>query len=208
MRYVSFLLVLLFFASSGMAQIIGGSFKKGYYYDLDGQKIEGFINQKPSVVGRASKAEKAILFKSTKDAEKQLVYASDIQSYVVAADSFAVITPPAVLRSRYQLDFARVLFDEDEKVFLIEEKASPAFGIGAGTGGVMPSVSISNAKTRIYMYGTTGDSLGLLDRRNFKEVLSSILKDYPDLLNKLNNKKTGFEDIESLSEEYMSKKGL
>ena len=207
MRFLLLLVTACFVASYADAQLIGGGFKPGYYYDSKGIKVEGFINQKPSSLSRSNKASNAILFKSSKDSKKELVYAVDMQSYVVDADSFAVVTLPASIHdTRYRIGFAKVLFDEKTKVYLIEEKASPSFGLSAGNRGAMPSVNFSNYRTKVYLFGENGNTVELMDKKNFHEVLSSVLSAYPELRDKVNSNEVKFEDIERLSEEYLSRK--
>ncbi len=207
MRFFLFFFIAVFSAGHSVAQIIGGDFKPGYYYDLDGIKNEGYINQKPSSLSRSAKSDNAILFKSGKSSKKHLVYAGNIQSYVVDADSFAVVTlPSSVNGTRYRIDFAKVLFDEKVKVFLIDEKTSPSFGLSAGNRGAMPSINISNFARKIYLFGNSGNSVELMDKKNYKDVLTSVLAAYPDLVDKVNSSQTDYDDIEALSKEYLEKK--
>ncbi len=207
MRFLLFLFLTVFFTDYSIAQIVGGSFKPGYYYDLDGVKNDGYINQKPSSLSRSAKTDNAILFKSGKSSRKRLVYAGNIQSYVVDADSFAVVTLPASMRDvRYRIDFAKVLFDEKVKVFLIDEKVSPSFGLSAGNRGAMPSINLSDFGRKIYLFGSSGNSVEVMDKKNYREVLSSALAAYPDLVDKVNSGQMGYDDIERLSKEYLGKR--
>lgn len=207
MRSFLFLFAGVFLTGYVNAQIIGGGFKPGCYYDINGVKNEGYINQKPSALSRSSKPDNAILFKSTKNGKKHLVYARDIQSYVVNADSFAVVTiPSSVNEARYRVDFAKVLFDEKTKVFLIEEKASPSLGLSAGSRGAMPSINFSNFGATLYLYGSNGNSTEVMDKKNYKYILASVLSGYPDLLDRINNNQIDYDEVKMLSDDYFAKK--
>lgn len=203
MRILRFFLVALFLPCYASAQLVGGGFKPGYYYDLNGVKNEGYINQKPSSFSRSSKADNAILFKPGKSGSRQLVYAHNMLSYVVGQDSFAVVTlPSSINNTRYRIDFAKVLFDEKVKVYLIQEKLSPSFGLSAGNRGAMPSINFSNYRTKIYLFGSNGNSVEVMDKKNYRDVLAVVFRDNPLFLNRLNNNQVDYDEIENLSKEY------
>lgn len=207
MRLFLFFLAAACFSVTARAQIVGGGFKPGYYYDSKGEKHEGYINPRPSSLSRSSKAENAFLFRSGKSSKKHLVYAGEVQSYVTDADSFAVVALPASVHdTRYRVDFAKVLFDEKIKVYLIEEKLSPSFGLSAGNRGAMPSINFSNYRTKIYLYGGSGNSVEVMDKKNYQYILPSVLAAYPDLSEKVKNSQIDYDEIEMLSEEYFNKR--
>lgn len=208
MRYLIIISFLLIYNVSN-AQLLGlgNRWEAGYYYDVNGQKVNGLIDQRPS--GRSPQpGEGFILFKETKDAEKQKLSASMIRSYVIATDSFTVThNNYNELRTENGMDFIKVLVDEPLKLYAgsthTGSAVRPSIGGGLGSGGgIGGGISINLGKGGssrfVYYYGTNPDMLTEVTRKNFAEIMTEIFASQPDAVEKIKNKTYKFNDIPDL----------
>jgi len=217
--------ITLLFAFSTNARMFGGKYEPGYYYDINGQKVEGLINKNTSGKGPIVN-EGYIVFKEDDNAAKQNLSASMIHGFVVGPDSFVVAHAPiSGAWSKYELDFLWVRVDAPTKLYTIygsdrgkgnrgggHPAISTGLGIGGGFGGGMGmGLSLGSglfggggggSEHTVYYYGADPNNISEVKKQNFVDVMSEVLADEPDAVEKVKDKKYKFGDMEALIKYY------
>jgi hypothetical protein len=209
-------------AVTAKAQMFGGKFEAGYYYDINGQKVEGLINENTSGKGPIP-YEGYIIFKEAEKAPKQNLSASMIHGYVIGRDSFIVAhSPRNGAWSKYELDFVRVVVNAPTKLYTINgsdhsgggsgsrPSVSTGFGVGGGIGsGVGLGLSLGSglfggggSSHNAYYYGTETNNMAEVNKQNFIDVMSEVLADEPDVVEKIKNRKYKIGDMDALIKYY------
>src|SRR5476651_2219737 len=132
-------------------------FQTGFFIDTHGQKMEGLIRTNPS--GKAPiKDEGFIVFKETEKGTETRFSASDLKCFVVGRDSFVVAhAPHNETWTAQELDFVRVVINEETKLYVLNGGS----GGGGGSGfGVRPGLSVGTGIGGGSM-GGIGSGLGL-----------------------------------------------
>ncbi|MEO6150890.1 MAG: hypothetical protein ABIN95_09280 [Mucilaginibacter sp.] len=186
------LLSTIFFTIIFSAESYAQSFKAGHYYDTTFTKVSGLINSKGTY----------IWFKKDKDADKTKIPAADMNSYVADADSFVVSRMPEMVK----IPIVKVLINNPVKLYVAKQGSKFNWGsvlagvaIGVGTGistGVSVIPNMGGNQAVYYLYGYGPDDLSTLDAKNFIPVMSGIMSDRPDLVEKIKNKKININNIE------------
>ncbi len=229
MRYLYFinmrsiLIILFFMLAIVSAKSYAQKWQPGRFTDVKGNVESGFINANPSGRGPI-KNEGFIEFKEDNKAEPYKLSASDLRSFVVGKDSFVVAHPPGNESwAKNEFDFVKVALDDDIKIYVTKNGSrgggsgigfEPGIGAGVGTsgygGGVGGGISIpigggggggSHEKT-IWYYGDSTAGMKRLTDLNFEDVMTDIMGDYPDVVNKINNKVYVLANIEKLIAYY------
>ena len=202
--------------SSAIAQ----KWQPGYFNDVKGNKETGFIRVNPSAHGPI-KDEGFIEFKESKKANPIKLSASDLQSFIIGQDSFVVAhAPKNQMWSKKEFDFVKVVLDEDIKLYAAKGGSGrgghglifePGIGIGAGTGGygsgigggVSGGIGIpiggggDNGKTTWY-FGTNTAEMRQLTDENFEDVMSDMMGDEADVVDKIHTKVFVLANIDKL----------
>ena len=224
MRYLYFIimrpiLIILFFmliivSVKSQAQ----KWQPGHFTDVKGNVENGLIRTNPS--GKPPiKGEGFIEFREDTKAEPFKLSASDLRSFVIGRDSFIVTHAPAnEIWLNKELDFVKVVVDEDIKLYAAMEGGSgggsgfgiePGIGAGIGTGGfgsgVGGGISIPiggggrGGKARmIWYFGTNPASMKQLTNENFEDIMSDMMGDYPDVVDKIHAKVYILANVERL----------
>ncbi|HEY9533035.1 MAG TPA: hypothetical protein VIQ77_00795 [Mucilaginibacter sp.] len=197
------------------------SWQPGHFYDIKGTKNTGFIRVDPRGKGPI-KGEGFIEYKEDEKAESIKLSASDLRSFVAGRDSFVVAVAPAEGWAKYDLDFVRVAVDGPLRLF--EAKGSggnggsgigfnPGVGVGMGGGGgtggfgggLGGGISIPIGGGRhgrggkaVYYYGANTASMKPLTNQNFIDVMTQIMGDKPDVVEKIQAKKYSLRDMDKL----------
>lgn len=194
-------LILLFAFSSLMAkaQLFGlipiNKFEKGYYYDLNNQKIIGKIDIKASSRSILFK-DQFILYKVDNFKPEIKVTLDGIKSVVIGADSFIVAHTPPV-------QFYKVEFDGALKIYSTSEYESVPTVTGAhGPGPMFVGGGMVSSKKTVYLFGKSTDSLSLINRKNFIEVMPQIMADNPEVVGLILNKTYKYGSIKDLISVY------
>jgi len=177
----------------------------GSFTDIKGNKVTGLIRENPSNKGPI-KDEGFIEFKDDSKANPYKLSASDLKSFTIGQDSFIVAHAPGNSNwSKKELDFVKVALDEETKLYVADvatggggeraSRVSPEFGGGIGTGGYSGfggGVGINlgggggkGKVIRTYYYGTNTATMQQLTPMNFKDVMSDIMGDEPDVVDKI-----------------------
>jgi len=218
----------LLFALNASAQMFGGGFEQGYYYDINGQKVEGLINKNTSGKGPVPN-EGYIVFKENDKAEKQKLSASMIHGFVVGPDSFVVAHAPRNgAWSKYELDFLWVSVDASTKLYTIYgsdrgrggrgggggPRVSTGLGIGGGFGGGLGmGISLGSglfggggggggSAHNTYYYGADVNNIAEVTKQNFVDIMTDVLADEPEVVQQIKDKKYKFGDMDALIKHY------
>jgi hypothetical protein len=187
-----------------------GSFRNGFYYDLQGVKHEGLIRFKVSKVfffGSKTKIISSFLFKTDPKAEKQTIEAVNTKSVVALADSFIThIAFRTDKKGRKVMDTATIfmrveLSNDGHNVYSIEYGLT-GFQNGAGTSFTDTAIYIE------YCYGDNLDNATVINEDNFVEIMCNMLKDSPTLVEKIKAKKYDFREVGGLIFDYKKEKGI
>ncbi|MDB4923628.1 hypothetical protein [Mucilaginibacter sp.] len=206
----SILIILFFMLIIVSAKSQSNKWQPGRFTDIKGNTESGFIRINPSAKGPI-KGEGFIEFKEDNKATPFKLSASDLKSFVVAKDSFVVAHAPGnETWAKNELDFVKVEIDEDVKLYISRGGKGGKGGIGGsgigfepgigiGTGGygsgVSGGVSIpigggggySNEKT-VYYYGTNTAEMKRITNENFEDVMTDIMGDEPEVVDKIHAK--------------------
>jgi hypothetical protein len=214
MRTILTILITLSFGIRVNAQW-DASYRTGYYYNISGQKIVGFIDCRPELG--------MIYFKTDKDAKKyEKVRIKDISSVIilhggyVGAETIPVLTEDGKPNKRY---LAKFFFASPANRFYYKFlKISYGGTAGLTTLSNVPSSS-SNALHSINMVSTSprgsyndrvvmcsADSTTYeLTKKNYIEVLSKSFADVPELVQQIQNKEYKFKQLYEIIKLYRSK---
>ncbi len=214
MRLPFLLSLFLLTAFSASAQLGLNQWDDGYFYDASGKKVSGQIVVSPSGRGPQNN-EGFILFRKDKGEEKETLTASMIRSFVAGKDSFTVAhAPRSEAWTGRSIDFVKVLVDEPLKLYAttgggrggMSPGISPSFGIGGGSfgSGVGGGLGINLGGGRggkgknAYFYGDNPSSLTELKRENFIPIMTEIMANQPDIVEKIKNKKYRYGNMDQL----------
>jgi hypothetical protein len=198
----------------------------GYFYDIRGTKNAGFIRVNPSGKGPI-KDEGFIEFKEDDKASPIKLSTSDLRSFVAGRDSFIVAAAPRGGWSKYEVDFVRVAVDGPIRLF--EAKGSgggggsgfgiqPGISMGASTGGYGSgfgggiSIPIGGGGGRgssktVYFFGENTAVMQPLTNENFIDIMSEIMGDEPDVVEKIQTKKFGLNNMDKLLAYFKQEQG-
>ncbi|MDB5032135.1 MAG: hypothetical protein JWP71_2856 [Mucilaginibacter sp.] len=188
----------------------------GYFYDIKGTKNPGLIRIDPRGKGPI-KDEGFIEYKETDKATPIRLSTSDLRSFVAGRDSFIVAASPKGGWSKYDMDFVQVVIDAPIRLFEAKGSAGgsgrgfsiqPGIGIGGGTGGfgggLGGGISIpfggggSGSTKPIYFYGANTAEMQPVTNDNFIDIMSEVMGDEPDVVEKIQTKKFGLSNIDKL----------
>ena len=179
----------------------------GSFTDVKGNKVNGLIRENPTNKGPI-KDEGYIEFKDDGKTNPYKLSASDLRSFMIGRDSFVVAHAPGNSNwSKKELDFVKVALDEETKLYVANVGTggrggrgvgvSPEFGGGIGTGGysgVGGGVAVdlggigSGGHGKVvttYYYGANTATMQQLTPMNFKDVMSDVMGDEPDVVDKI-----------------------
>ena len=200
------------------------SWQPGYFYDVKGTKNAGLIRINPGGKGPI-KDEGFIEYKEDAKAETIKLSASDLRSFVAGRDSFIVAAAPPMGWAKNDLDFVRVAVDGPLRLFEAKGGAGggggsgfqPGIGLGVagggGTGGFggglgggisIPIGGGGHGKSgkSVYYFGANTAGMKPITEQNFIDVMSEIMGDEPDVVEKIQTKKFGPHDMDKLIAYY------
>jgi hypothetical protein len=191
----------------------------GTFTDIKGNRVTGFIRENPSGKGPI-KDEGFIEFKDDEKTNPYKLSASDLKSFTVGKDSFVVAhAPHNETWTKKELDFVKVELDEETKLYVAIVGTGggggsgigvqPTFGGGLGTGGYSGmggGVAINLGGGRggyskvqlTYYYGANTAEMEQLTPINFVDVMSDIMGDEPEIVDKIRANQFNFGNIQKL----------
>jgi hypothetical protein len=208
---------------------VSAQWQPGSFYDVKGTKSTGLISLYPGGRGPIN-GEAFIGYKEDAKAQPMNLSASDLRSFVIGRDSFIVAAPQGW--SKYQLDFVHVAIDAPIRLFVVTGGTSsgggsgfkPGITVGAGGGtgggyggggfggGVSGGISIpigrnsgggggKGGKT-LYFYGANTAEMKPITDENFIDVMTEVMGDEPEVVEKIQTKKFGTRSIDKLITYY------
>lgn len=184
---IQLLLLFLFSSVIAKAQLFGlipiNSYKEGYFYKLNHQKVDARIDIKAS--SRSLVYSDIFILYKINNSEPVKVLLDSIESIVIGIDSFTVVRHPL-------LTYYKVEFDGASKIYSTYEYKT----ISTYNGGT------ANTKSTIYMYGPNPDSVKSLTRKNFIEVMSQMMADEPLIVTSIKDKTYRYGSIRDLIHLY------
>ena len=191
----------------------------GSFTDIKGNKVTGLIRENPGNKGPI-KDEGYIEFKDDSKANPYKLSASDLKSFMIGRDSFVVAHAPGNSNwSKKELDFVQVALDEETKLYVanvatggggggLGPRVQPEFGGGIGTGGysgfgggVGINLGGGRGKGKVittFYYGTNTATMQQLTPINFKDVMSDIMGDEPDVVDKIQSGQFNIYNVDKL----------
>ncbi|GAC1311717.1 MAG: hypothetical protein NVSMB24_31820 [Mucilaginibacter sp.] len=181
----------------------------GRFTDIKGNIQTGLIRTNPS--GKPPiKDEAFIEFKEDNKAEPFKLSASDLRSFVVGKDSFVVAHAPQNENwSKNELDFVKVVIDEPVKLYAARVGSgrgsgfgfSPGISTGIGTGGYgggfggalggglsIPIGGRGGSEKTTWYFGENTAEMKRLTNENFEDIMTDIMGDEPDVVDKIRSK--------------------
>jgi len=213
-KRISILVLLFLLAATVSAQ----KWQPGHFTDIKGNRQNGLIRVNPS--GKAPiKDEGFIEFKDDNKAEPFKLSASDIRSFVAGRDSFVVAhAPQNEAWSKNELDFVKVVLDEPLKLYAAHVASgnhngigfapSISTGIGSGGygggafgglgGGISIPIGGRGGEKNTWYFGENTAEMKRLTNENFEDIMTDIIGDYPDLVDKIHSKIYVLSNIDKL----------
>jgi hypothetical protein len=211
MRYFLTIIIIAMVGISANAQ----KWLPGHFTDAKGNKEAGFIRVNPAARGPMPD-EGFIEFREDSKANSFNLSASEIQSFVIGRDSFVVAhAPQGEMWAKKEFDFVKVALNEDIKLYAARGGSGggghgvvfePEIGVGAGVGtggygsgvgaGVGGGIGIpiggggggeERGKTTWY-YGENTAGMKSLNDLNFEDVMTDVMGDEPDVVDKIHAK--------------------
>ncbi|MBD1391770.1 hypothetical protein [Mucilaginibacter glaciei] len=194
----------------------------GHFTDVKGITETGFIRPYPGGNGPI-KNEGFIEYKQNEKDTPMKLSAGDLQSFVAGKDSFVVAHAPGnETWAKKDLDFVRVVVDEPLKIYATRGAGSggggsgihvsPGFGLSTGGGygtsyGGGLGISFGGggggkSSKMSYYYGSNTAGMQHVTNENFKDIMSEIMGDEPDVVVRIRNGNFRLNNMEKLVEFY------
>lgn len=191
----------------------------GRFTDVKGNIENGLIRVNPS--GKAPiKDEAFIEFREDKHTEPFKLSASDLKSFVVGKDSFVVAhAPQNETWANNELDFVKVVLNEDPVKLYASDGGSggksglgfsPGISTGLGSGGYggfgagfgggisIPLGGARRSEKTTWYFGENTAEMKRLTNDNFEDIMTDIMGDYPDIVDKIRSRVYMLSNIEKL----------
>ncbi len=196
-------IILLFVTSSSFAQLFSSKYFPGTYYKSNGEQHNGFIsiNDAPTswIVAHP---DNIIYFKADKDTAIQKVKMSALRGFVIqysddalSCDTFAIVHNSKSSRIKYKNDMMEVLFNKGA-MKLYDHALTRRGGVFM----VLTPLYVDN----YYFYGDSPDDAIEMKSKDFKDVMSKILEDDPNIVEKINNGTYKINNMRIMLKEYYS----
>lgn len=190
---------------------VSAQFKKGYYYTLNGEKVEGYIKHKIGDKEWMLEANNYIEYKPDKKQKSKALTSKEIKSFIIERDSTMQRDSFVLLNnlegkdfSNYSKDFAKV--EIEGKISLYTHyslKSSRGSLTNTGSGFVTMGGGYSKVATPLVRKDKKAYSIH--NKAKFREVMINMLSDYPELQEMVTNKDFELKNLEALIEIYNSK---
>ncbi|GGH04554.1 hypothetical protein [Mucilaginibacter phyllosphaerae] len=199
MRKILLLLCILSITLTAKAQLFSKNWIEGCYYDTAGVKHQGLIAWDPPSANNLFKGKgDNIFYKNGKKGEKIKLKNSEIRSFLLKNDNTMLDSFVVTKNKDFQKKpFLMVLFNNDTKIYVsYVNNSSPNMAPNAA-GLMMFSPGYSGNIIKYY-YGTNPDSLTVLNKKNFVEIMSCLLAGKPNVVAKIKDKTFKISKLEEL----------
>ncbi len=226
----SILSILFFSALFVSTKSFAQKWLPGHFTDNKGNVETGLIR-----IGGGKgpvKDESFIEFKEDNKSGSFKLSAGELRSFVIGRDSFVVAHAPGnETWTKNEFDFVRVVLDEDLKLYAAGGvktggggsglSVEPGLSTGVGTGGYSGaaigggvSIPIGDSGSGggyyekvVYYYGDNTADMKRLNDQNFEDIMTDIMGDYPDVVDKIKAKIYVLENIDRLIAYFKQVKG-
>jgi len=168
-----------------------GDYTPGCIYDLQNVKSVGLVKWTPPTISPFTPAGDHVFFKLTEDDQRQKVKSVQFRAFIMGADSFVV----SHAKETEQYPIFKVVFNKTVKLYARYRTTNYQ---------APPGVFIVNGYMINYYFGPDPDHITELNRKNFIEVMTSVIDDRPDLVDKVKNKEYKYGDIAELLKVYFT----
>ena len=217
----SILSILFFSALFVSTKSFGQKWLAGHFTDNKGNVETGLIR-----IGGGKgpvKDENFIEFKEDNKSGSFRLSAGELRSFVIGRDSFVVAHAPGnETWGKNEFDFVRVVLNEDLKLYAAGGVKSggggsglsvaPGLSTGVGTGGYSGaaigggvSIPIGGGDSGggyyekvVYYYGDNTANMKRLNDQNFEDIMTDLMGDYPEIVDKIKAKVYVLENIDRL----------
>ena len=186
MYKILLLLFILSFTLSAKAQI-DGKFMEGSYTDTLGNRYKGLIKLTVAVGGTLFSPKTHLTYKENKTAFEKEVAIYEAKSFTMAADSFVISRNPGLKK----VPVLMVMLDTPVKIYFTRFLAHGNF--------------LLTTKENLYLIGEDPDRLAEITRKNFKEIMSHIMGDKPQILANIQNGLYRYGDLDDMIKTYKTR---
>jgi len=212
MRKFVLLTAILFFFLYSKAQIGFRIYKEAAYYPISGPIVKGKISMIPD--------QDYFMFKADSNGEKQQIYLSDVKSVIFKKDTLISLYYFDGKENKFYL--GKLVMDGKTKLYsktdprvntYPEQEFNRNYNAQAPqSNNNSPFVMSNTAHYSVitgYYFGTdTPQETIKLDKTNFKEQMSNVLAEYPDMVEQIQNEKLNMKHFDAILKEYYSRKGI
>lgn len=192
-KFFTLLLLCAAFMNAGAQQnYVLNHWNPGSYYDLQNNKITGFIKWNVPDRSLFKGAGDDFLYRVTANGDKQKIKTAQFRAFVIGIDSFVV----SHNKDLELFPILLVLIDKPTKLYVRLRNNQTAGGFGG------PVPMFYSNLNRTYYYGPDPDNVTELDRQHFIAVMSDMVRDKPALVEKIKNKEYRKGDMEDILDEY------
>lgn len=206
MRYK--ILVVVTITAFAVSRARAQKWLPGHFTDVKGNTETGFIRINPTARGPIPN-EGYIEFKADNKTNPFKLSVSDLRTFVAGKDSFVVAHAPGnETWGKKDYDFVKVVLNEDVKLYATASGGKgggghgigfePGLGAGVGTGGFGGgfggglSIPIGGggggSEKTIWYYGANTAEMKRLTDENFEDVMTDIMGDDPEVVQKIHAK--------------------
>jgi len=191
----------------------GSQWNYGAYYTPDGRKIHGFLAvdfSSPSLFNEGK--ERSIYFKAMKQDNIQELKARSVRAFIINNPDNASIDSFVVCHSRvdsshigYRYDFFKIMLEKGpQKLYGYCIRSLDGRNEMRPPGPKFLLPRRPDIDNFIYYYGTEPDSVILIDRKNFEEVMTKLMGDNAEIIKLIQNKAYNVRKINVLLKDYRS----
>ncbi|WP_210485806.1 hypothetical protein [Rufibacter aurantiacus] len=185
------LTISLFLFLLSTTSLLANPFIKGYYFTLDGKKVEGHINFRRSAYNLFRNSPSDIKFKENLDSKAVKLTPNDISSFVIGTDSFTIahnIKINNLYAGIFPKDFVQVLISG--RMNLAMHRSSSHDG------------RYAYEHNNYVIYKSDETCLTIWRIKNQKEDIAKFFVDFPTLQSKIMEKGFTYDNLPALVQEY------
>ena len=204
MKRAVLLFLYLIIGSTTYAQTPNRKWYAGTLYHTSGEIFDGLISWTPPRKGEYEDGDQ-VLYRADEKSEVFPIPYYKINSFVMGNDSI-VVSHNVLFKNS---PFMTVVLDNPTKLYTnkIRKNGFPLMiNTGGFTGnvgmGVGVGTSVGGGVKTTYYYGISPDKVTKLEKKQFIEVMSTILADKPDVVAKIKDKTFRYGDMDDLINYY------
>lgn len=183
-----FLLLLFILSSTFTAKAqIDGKFMQGSYTDTLGNRYTGLIKLTVAVGGTLFSPKTHLTYKVNKAGSEKEIAIYEAKNFTMVADSFVISRNPGLQK----VPVLMVMLDTPVKIYFSRFLAHGNF--------------LFSTKQNIYLIGEDPDRLAEITRKNFKEIMSHIMADKPQILANIQNEIYRYGDLDDMIKTYKAR---